>query len=88
MEIIYAGFGTHNNTFDVTLRVIDAYNGGQRFFEANNLWQQWGDPAPGQKKCLYIVWKTDGGGPNSGVVREGDNQGIELPDPGIPQPNP
>ena len=76
--ILYAGYGFRNTTWDVTEAVKAAYDHGTRDFLANN--NQWGgDPAPGQKKSLFIVWKDNGDHLNLGVVPEGDPKGILLP---------
>jgi hypothetical protein len=73
--ISYAGYGVYNSTIDVLSGVTQLYNSGQRVFQASN---QWGDPAPNQRKYLYIGW-TSGGNEGSGVVGEGDGTGIVLP---------
>jgi hypothetical protein len=75
-QITYAGYGVYNATVDATMLVSNAYSQGQRVFTAGNQWG--GDPAPGSRKYLYIVWDL-GHGSVSGVVGEGDGNGIILP---------
>jgi hypothetical protein len=76
VAITYAGYGVWERTRDATTAIKRAYAEGQRKFLANNDWV--GDPAPGERKYLYIVW--DGGGfPTSGVVGEDDGKGVNLP---------
>jgi hypothetical protein len=78
MYIDYAGYGVHNSTTDATGPVRDEYySRGIRVFLADNHWV--GDPAFGIVKSLYIVWQDDQGTRLSGVVSEGDPQGITLP---------
>jgi hypothetical protein len=60
---------------DVTTSITTAYRGGQRVFLASNTWG--GDPAPGQRKYLYITWAVSGN-QLSGVTGEGDQKGINL----------
>ncbi len=75
-KIVYAGYGVYNQTGNATDPITRAYNSGQRVFVANNSWI--GDPAPGERKYLYIVW--DGpGGRQSGVTGEDDQRGISIP---------
>jgi hypothetical protein len=74
--ITYAGYGVWNNTCDCTAPVRRAYEGGMRVFTANNNWC--GDPSPGDRKYLYIIWQTPIG-PASGVVGEDDSRGIHVP---------
>jgi len=74
-SINYAGFGVWNNTINVTSGIQNEYNGGQRHFTADD---RFGDPYPGQRKYLYIVW-NDGGTTSSGVVGENDSTGINIP---------
>jgi len=75
-SILYAGYGVWNNVGNATASVTDAYNHGQRTFLANNFWA--GDPAVGQTKYLYIVWK-DQGVIGSGIAVEHENVGIKVP---------
>jgi hypothetical protein len=74
--IQYAGYGVYNSTNNATQLVQQAYAGGMRNFTAGNQWG--GDPAPGERKYLYIVW-NQGGDPGSGVTGEGDNHGVQVP---------
>jgi len=74
-EIVYAGYGVYNQTIDVTSGIRQEYATGKRVFNASN---QFGDPAPGQRKYLYIVWKS-GQDLVSGVTGENDNHGISVP---------
>jgi hypothetical protein len=76
VAITYAGYGVWEKTRDVTTGVKTAYKGGQRNFLANNTWG--GDPAPGERKYLFIIW-NDGGIRQSAVVGEKDDRGINLP---------
>lgn len=71
--IVYAGYGVWNSTNNVTSKVRQQYNAGQRTFIANN--GDYGDPSPGDRKYLYIVWD----GSESGVVGEDDSRGITVP---------
>jgi hypothetical protein len=75
-SIEFAGYGVWDSTFDVTAKVRDQYGAGQRHFTANN--GDYGDPSPGDRKYLYIVWKS-GGQVASGVVGENDGKGVNLP---------
>ena len=75
--VTFAGYGCYNRTNVVTQNVASAYAGGQKSFTANNLIGG-GDPFPGARKYLYIVWDS-GDGPSSGVTGEGDDNGINLP---------
>ncbi|HLX39242.1 MAG TPA: hypothetical protein VKR42_01860 [Ktedonobacteraceae bacterium] len=77
MHIIYAGYGIHDSTANATFVISEAYNRGERVFLANNTWV--GDPAYGIVKSLYILWQNAQGVLFSGVVPEGDPQGITLP---------
>jgi hypothetical protein len=71
--INYAGYGVWDKTRDATSEIKQAYAKGTRKFLANNDWV--GDPSPGDRKYLYIVW--DGGGfTASGVVGEDDDRGV------------
>ncbi len=76
-KIVYAGYGVYNETNNCTQNVQQLYNGGQRTFLADNNIGG-GDPAPGQRKYLYIVW-DQGTVPLSGVTGEGDSNGINVP---------
>ncbi|MBM7867942.1 hypothetical protein GTO89_09370 [Heliobacterium gestii] len=76
MKVVYAGFGVWNSTNDATTAISKAYDKGQRTFLASNDWT--GDPSPGNRKYLYIVWEQNGV-TYSGVVGEGDSKGINLP---------
>lgn len=74
--ISYAGYGVWDQTRDATTAIRMAYAKGTRKFLANNDWV--GDPAPHERKYLYIVW--DGGGYSaSGVVGEDDDRGVIVP---------
>jgi len=75
-SISYAGYGVWNSTDNVTSSVQAAYGSGTRVFLAGNQWG--GDPSPGNRKYLYIVWNHEGDA-GSGVVGEGDSQGIVVP---------
>jgi hypothetical protein len=75
VTIVFAGYGIHNLTIDVTKPIADAKNRGQSVFLANNNWG--GDPAPGQRKYLYIVWEQ-GDERVSGVTGEDDGNGIII----------
>jgi hypothetical protein len=76
VTITYAGYGVWEKTRDATSEIKQAYAGKQRKFLANNDWV--GDPAPGERKYLYVVW--DGGGfTASGVVGEDDPRGVNVP---------
>ena len=77
LTITYAGYGVWNSTNDVTSKVQQQYGSGQRHFTANNT--DYGDPSPGNRKYLYIIWSINNGSPQSGVVGEDDNRGINLP---------
>ena len=61
---------------DLTARIREAYNAGDRVYLANNGWG--GDPSPGNTKQLFIVWYSGGVG-YSGIVSENDGRGIILP---------
>ncbi|WP_408953689.1 hypothetical protein [Lysobacter sp. Hz 25] len=74
--ITFAGYGVWNSTNDVTSKVTQQYANGQRKFIANN--GDYGDPAPGERKYLYIVWSFNGS-TDSGVVGENDDRGIIVP---------
>ncbi len=74
--IIYAGFGVWNSTFDVTDKVKNQYEGGQRRFLADIA--VYGDPSPGNRKYLFIIWNSSGA-LQSGVVGETDREGVNLP---------
>ncbi len=74
--ITYAGYGVWDKTRDATSVDKAAYAKGMRKFLANNDWV--GDPAPGDRKYIYIVW--DGGGyTQSGVVGENADRGVIVP---------
>jgi hypothetical protein len=70
-----AGYGVYNSTIDVTSQVAEAYSHGQRVFTASN---QWGDPAPGERKYLYIFWSNNSV-MSSGCTGENDKHGITIP---------
>lgn len=72
-NIEYAGYGVWNSTNDVTSKVRQQYAAGQRRFIANN--GDYGDPAPGERKYLYVIWN----GSASGVVGEDDARGVTVP---------
>jgi hypothetical protein len=72
----YAAYGVWDATRDATGEVRKAYAQGARHFEANNDWV--GDPRPGERKYLYLVWEHNGA-LCSGVVGEGDATGIDVP---------
>jgi hypothetical protein len=74
--ISFAGYGVWNSTNDVTSKVTQQYANKQRKFVANN--GDYGDPAPGERKYLYIVWNNNGA-TDSGVVGEDDDRGIIVP---------
>ena len=75
--ITYAGYGVWNSTADVGASVGAAYGTGTRTFVANNSWVA-GDPAPGERKYLYVLWNQNGT-PYSGVVGEDDSKGVTVP---------
>jgi hypothetical protein len=75
--ITYAGYGVWNSTADVGASVGSAYGNGTRTFVASNSWVA-GDPSPGDRKYLYVVWNQNGT-PYSGVVGEGDPKGVTVP---------
>ena len=75
-SIVYAGYGVYNQTADATTAIRKAYGKGERIFTANNNWV--GDPAPGARKYLYILWKANGN-ESSGVTGENDDHGISVP---------
>ena len=79
VNIVYAGYGLLNSTFDVTESINAAYRNGQRYFQANNSWG--GDPFPGNTKYLYIIWNVGGSLLNSGVAIEDQYDGVVLPGP-------
>ena len=76
INITYAGYGVWESTRDATIEIKKAYATGQRRFLATNDWV--GDPAPDERKYLYIVW-NDGDFVNSGVVGENDDKGVNVP---------
>jgi hypothetical protein len=78
INITDAGYGCYGRTRDATVGIRKAYASGTRKFLANNDWT--GDPYPGARKYLYIVWDEDGVD-YSGVVGEGDDTGVVLPEP-------
>ena len=55
--IMYAGYGSGGSVVDVTAAVAGAYSGGQREFSASN--DLGGDPAPGERKYLFILWAQE-----------------------------
>ena len=73
-----AGYGCYNSTTECTGLVQTLYSGGRRVFLANNS-DYGGDPAPGQRKYLYIFWETNDGTYQSGVTGENDGHGINVP---------
>lgn len=75
VSIENAGYGVYNSTIDVTSQITDLYQKGMRVFTASN---QWGDPAPGERKYLYIFWENNGA-MYSGVTGENDPHGVTLP---------
>jgi hypothetical protein len=74
--IKYAAYGVWNSTNDATEVIQKAYSTGTRKFLAHN--DLVGDPASGERKFLYIVWKQDGV-TYSGVIGEDDDRGIHIP---------
>ncbi len=68
-NIVYAGYGFGSSTVDISEAVSNAYHEGQREFSATN--DLGGDPAPGEGKCLFVVW-SEGGTLRSGVTGEED----------------
>ena len=48
----------------------------ESFVANNNLV---GDPCPGERKYLFIIWQDGNGVTYSGVVGENDKKGIDLP---------
>ncbi len=75
-HIIYAGYGEGNSVVDVTEPVANSYRDGQREFSASN--DLGGDPAPGEKKYLFIVWAQQSV-LASGLTGEGDERAISVP---------
>jgi hypothetical protein len=71
-----AGYGCYNQTLDCTSQIQDEYEKGKRVFVADN---RFGDPAPGERKYLYIFWETSVGDTASGVTGENDDHGITIP---------
>ncbi|MTV51061.1 hypothetical protein GJ688_19380 [Heliobacillus mobilis] len=69
-SVIYAGYGCYRKTYDVTGIITTKLRNGQTTIHASN--DVFGDPAPGDKKYLYVVWK-EGDLLKSGVTGEGDN---------------
>ncbi len=81
-NITYAGYGVWNSTVDVTQVIKQQYTGGITKFVASNTLVS--DPAPGERKYLYAVWKS-GSASYSAVVGENDGRGISLsPAPASP----
>jgi len=83
-NVIYAGYGCYNKTWDVSTaaygRMVDAFDASQpsvTFFAANDAWG--GDPAPGLRKYFFIAWKQGDAPVNSGVVGENDGTGVVVP---------
>ncbi|UHA72116.1 DUF3395 domain-containing protein [Paenibacillus sp. 481] len=77
ITIVYAGYGVWNSVNDATQAIRNAYFlRGVRNFYASNNWA--GDPAPGERKYLFIVW-THNGVTSSAVVGEDDSRGVWLP---------
>ena len=80
MQIIFAGYGVWNTVKDVTHQVQLQYDNKlqppTRTFYANN--RYWGDPYPGERKYLFIVWNK-AGVHGAGVIGEDDANGITLP---------
>ena len=74
--IIFAGYGYHEKTIDVTEKIKAGYKTGKREFKAGN--DIAGDPFVGRRKSLYVVW-IENGTTKSGAVEEGDGRGIVLP---------
>lgn len=74
--IIFAEYGYHEKTINVTEKIKAGYKAGKREFKAGN--DIAGDPLVGRRKSLYIVW-TENGTTRSGNVEEGDGRGIILP---------
>ncbi|MGJ7901023.1 hypothetical protein [Lysobacter sp. 1R34A] len=62
-------------------RIVVGWNGGREAARAiadNGDYGDYGDPAPGERKYLYIVWSNNGA-TDSGVVGEDDDRGIIVP---------
>jgi hypothetical protein len=79
MNIVYASYGA-KKTKDVSNQVRDAYNHGQKVFEASN--SSWGDPDVGANKSLFITWVDDSGQSKAAAATEpqiGNVHTIELP---------
>lgn len=74
-ELVYAGYGHGTKVFDVTHIVQKQWNNGDKKFNANS--DIYGDPCPGEKKALFIVWKTDGK-MCSGTSLDWDNTYFEM----------
>ena len=66
-----------NSTADVGASVGSLYGNGTRTFVANNQLVA-GDPSPGDRKYLYVIWNQNGT-PYSAVVGENDSKGITVP---------
>lgn len=81
--ITYAGYGVWTKTVDVTQVIKQQYTGGTTKFLASN--KLVGDPAPGERKYLYMVWRS-GSATYSAVIGEDDSRGISLsPAPASPR---
>jgi hypothetical protein len=82
--VIYAGYGVWDSTYTVTNtaqgELTDAFNQGSdsvKFIASNDAWG--GDPSKGNRKYFFIVWQPPNGPIASGVVGEGDSQGVVVP---------
>jgi hypothetical protein len=72
----YAAYGLWNTTSDATQAIQKKYSEGTRTFYANN--DLVDDPAEGEDKYLFIVWKQDGV-TYSGITGEDWETGINIP---------
>lgn len=76
MKILRAGYGYVNQVIDVTDKVQQAVDSGKRTIAATD---EWGDPAFGSRKALFIVWTAGDGDdtPRLGVTSQ-DQPAIVL----------
>jgi UDP-2,3-diacylglucosamine pyrophosphatase LpxH len=73
--VIYAGYGYGTSVTDVTNKVLEQWKDGVRKFNANS--RTYGDPCPGIKKALFIIWSVNGK-MFSGTSIDWDNTWFEL----------
>lgn len=78
-QLLYAGYGMYNRTFDVTEKVWQSYQAGQRRFKATN--DAFGDPARGFDKVLFVLFADHRGLQRGWIARENDEETlVVLPD--------